>query len=244
MPKLNQINALVTANKSNAEKSVTESYKILQKESLFRGFERTYKPLDENDPERLPAERQRVQYKVADLISQARDKWSEVWDLIYTQDAGNQTAMADLVVGDVTVAKNVPVTTLLYLDKQINDVETFINHIPTPDLAEEWTRDANAGLLRTKESTTVRTKKVEEYKVIVQATKEHPAQTAKTVEDRISGHWNRISYSGEMSTDAKTKLQERVKQLKDSIKVAREQANMVQVEKMTIGSAVFGFLFG
>src|SRR6478609_9194664 len=98
MPKLNQVNALVTARKGEAEKTVTELYKLIQKEQLFAGRERTYRPLDEVNGQKLPAESQRVQQRADDLIRQAREKWTEVWNLVATQDAGNQAAYADVVV--------------------------------------------------------------------------------------------------------------------------------------------------
>ena len=44
MPKLNQVNAIVSARKSEAEKAVHEIVKLLQKEQLFSGRERTYRP--------------------------------------------------------------------------------------------------------------------------------------------------------------------------------------------------------
>jgi len=90
VPKLNQINAIVTARKGDAEKQITEIYKLVQKDALFAGRERTYRPLDEVNGQKLPAESQRVQQRADDLIRQAREKWTELWNLVYTQDTGNQ----------------------------------------------------------------------------------------------------------------------------------------------------------
>ncbi len=68
MPKLNQINALVSARKNEAEKHVTELYKLVQKDALFVGRERTYRPLDEVNGQKLPPESQRVQQRADDLV--------------------------------------------------------------------------------------------------------------------------------------------------------------------------------
>jgi hypothetical protein len=78
VPKLNQINAIVTARKGDAEKQVTELYKLVQKDQLFAGRERTYRPLDEVNGQKLPPESQRVQQRVDDLVGQARAKWTEL----------------------------------------------------------------------------------------------------------------------------------------------------------------------
>ena len=74
MAKLNQVNAIVTARKGDAEKQVAELNKLVQKDQLFSGRERTYRPLDEVNGQKLPAESQRVQQRVDDLVRQARDK--------------------------------------------------------------------------------------------------------------------------------------------------------------------------
>ena len=98
MPKLNQINAIVSARKNEAEKHITELYKLIQKDTLFVGRERTYRPLDEVNGQKLPPESQRVQQRADDLVRQAREKWIELWNLVLTQDTGNQAARADVVV--------------------------------------------------------------------------------------------------------------------------------------------------
>lgn len=159
MPKLNQINALVTGRKSEVEKGVTEIYKVLQKPELFMGREGVYRPDDEANGEKLPREHQKVQHTVNDLLHTAQLKWTELWDLSATQDTANQKAKANIEVDGTLVLADVPVTTLLFLEKQINDVESMITKIPTPDAAEDWTYDGNVGLLRSQVTISARTRK-------------------------------------------------------------------------------------
>jgi hypothetical protein len=244
MPKLNQVNALVTARKGEAEKAVTELYKLIQKDVLFAGRERTYRPFDEVNGQRQPPESQRVQQRADDLIRQARDKWAEVWNLVYTQDVGNQQAKADIVIDGKTVLADVPVTFLLYLDKQVNDLETFVSKLPTPDPAEEWSHDPNTGLLRTRATESLRTSKEPTVIVRYEATKEHPAQTELFTKDVPVGTWTQIQYSGCIPADRKNQLLERVKKLHDAIKVAKEQANLLELERQKAAEAVFGYVFG
>ncbi len=244
MPKLNQVNAIVTARKGDAEKQITELYKLIQKESLFGGRERTYRPLDEVNGQKLPPESQRVQQRVDDLIRQAREKWAELWNLVYTQDTGNQQAKADIVVDGRTILPNVPVTSLLFLDKQVNDLETFISKLPTPDPAEEWTHDPNTGLLRGRATESVRTSKEPTVIVKYDATKEHPAQTELFTKDVPVGTWTQILYSGSLPADRKNAILARVRKLHDAIKVAKEQANLLEVERLKVGEPLLGFVFG
>jgi hypothetical protein len=244
VPKLNQVNAIVTARKGDAEKNVTELYKLIQKEQLFAGRERTYRPLDEVNGQKLPPESQRVQQRADDLIRQAREKWTELWNLVLTQDAGNQQAKADIVVDGRVILANVPVTTLLFLDKQVNDLQTFVSKLPTPDPAEEWTHDPNTGLLRSRATESVRTSKEPTVIVKYDATKEHPAQTELFTKDVPVGTWTQILYSGCIPTDRKNAILARIRSLQDAIKVAKEQANLLEVERQKAGEPLLGFVFG
>ncbi|QJX00691.1 DUF7873 family protein [Frigoriglobus tundricola] len=244
MPKLNQINALVTSRKGDAEKQITELYKLIQKEQLFAGRERTYRPLDEVNGQKLPPESQRVQQRADDLVRQAREKWTELWNLVLTQDTGNQSARADIVVDGKVILANVPVTSLLFLDKQVNDLETFVSKLPTPDPAEEWTHDPSTGLLRGKTTESLRTSKEPTVIVKYEATKEHPAQTELFTKDVPVGTWSQILYSGCIGTDRKNAILTRVRKLQDAIKLAREQANLLEVERQKAGEPLLGFVFG
>src|SRR4051794_4545314 len=84
-PKLNQIIAVAAGRKADVAKTVTELYHVIQKEGLFDGISRTYKPRAE-DGEALPSESKHVQKKVKDLIKEATDAWTELFDVTLTQD--------------------------------------------------------------------------------------------------------------------------------------------------------------
>lgn len=243
MPKLNQINAILTSRKSETEKEVTEIYKLIQKDALFAGRERTYRPIDEEKGQKLPAESQRVQHRAEDLIRKVVGKWTEVWNLVLTQDTGNQTAKANVEVDGQVVLADVPVTTLLFLDKQLNDLETFLSKIPTPDPSEEWSHDPNTGLLRSKVSESIRTSKEPTVIVKYEATKEHPAQTEIFTKDVAVGTWSQILYSGCLQADRKDALLARVRKLQEAVKTAREQANLIEVERKSI-KPLLEFVFG
>ncbi len=244
MPKLNQVNAIVSGRKAECEKAITEMYKLIQKDQLFNGRERTYRPTDEVNGQKQPPESQRVQQRADDLIRQAVAKWAELWNLIYTQDLGNQQAKADVIVADKVLLLQVPVTFLLFLDKQVNDLETFISKLPTPDPAEEWSHDANSGLLRSKSTESLRTSKEPTVIVKYEATKDHPAQTELFTKDVPVGTWTQILYTGSLTTDRKNAILDRIKKLQEGVKLAKEQANMQEVERQKIADALFAYVFG
>ena len=244
MAKLNQINALLTARKGDADKQVNELGKLVQKEALFAGRERTYRPLDEVNGQKLPPESQRVQQRADDLIRQPREKWTELWNLVLTQDTGNQSAKADIAVDGRTILAGVPVASLLFLDKQVNDLEAFVTRLPTPDPAEEWSHDPNTGLLRSRAAESLRTSKEPTVIVKYEATKEHPAQTELFTKDVPVGTWTQILYSGSLAADRKNAILGRIRKLQEAIKLAKEQANLLEVERRKAGEPILDFVFG
>lgn len=243
MPKLNQINAILTSKKGEVEKEVTEVYKLVQKEVLFAGRERTYRPMDEVNGQKLPSESQRVQQRAEELIRKAVAKWTEVWNLVLTQDTGNQKAFADIKVDGQIVMGGVPVTSLLYFDKQLNDLETFVSKLPTPDPAEEWNHDPNSGLLKSKATESIRTSKEPTVIVKYDATDKHPAQTELFTKDIPVGTWTQILYTGALSSDKKEAILARVRKLQVAVKEAREQANLQEVERQSV-RPLLEFAFG
>jgi len=243
MPKLNQVNAILAARRGEAEKAVSEIVKLLQKEQLFNGRERTYRPLDEVNGQRLPPESQKVQQRVDQLIEQASTRWTELWNLVSTQDVGNQQARADIVIDGTVILANVPVTTLLFLDKQLTEVENFVAKLPTPDPSEEWGHDPNSGLLKSQANESLRTQKEPAVFVKYEATKEHPAQTEYYMKDVPVGTWRQILYSGCIQTDRKNAILARLKKLQDAVKHARERANLIDVERQKAAEPLLSYLF-
>jgi hypothetical protein len=242
-PKLNQVIAVAAGRKADVAKGVTELYHTLQKESLFDGISRTYKPRAE-DGESLPAESKHVQKRSRDLIKEATDVWTELFDVTLTQDRGNCQARADVVVDGKTILREVPVTTLLFLEKQLHDVATFVGKLPVPDPAALWEYDQRQDCLATTPTQTVRTKKVPKAFVKYEATKEHPAQVEVFHEDVIVGDWTTILYTGRISAREKNEILVRLRKLQDAVKVARETANAIEIEPQKMGEAVFQCIFG
>lgn len=242
-PKLCEVIAVATGRKGETQKAVTEMYHKLQKGELFDGLSRTYKPRDE-DGEALPGEQKSPQLRVKDLIGEASDKWAELFDVTLTLDAGNCTAKSDIVVDDVVVMAQVPVTTLLFLEKQLGDVKSFISKIPVPDPSLTWQHDANQDLLATAPIQTVRTQKKQKAIVLYDATDKHPAQTQLITEDVSAGDWTVIHYTSRISTRERNKMLDRVNKLIDAVKTARERANSIHVPKLKGGADLLKFVFG
>lgn len=242
--KLHELIAVEKGVKARAYGALTEYHKLIQKAELFAGMSRSYQKRDE-DGEDLPGESKRVQNTVREVLSAVKLSQTELYDLTAQKDIANCTAKAPVVIDGVEIIPELPVTTLLFLEKQLTDLRTFILALPILDEAEAWNFDANSGLYRSDAVQTHRTKKTQRPIVLYDATEKHPAQTQLITDDVIVGFWTMVKQSGALPKPEKMKLAARVEKLLDAVKAARERANSSAVaEKPGIGSRVFGYLFG
>jgi len=242
--KLNQIIALTAGKKTRVQKEITEVYKNIQKNDLMLGITRTYTPLDVEHGEKLPPEKKFVQLRVKDAIHTVKTEMSDLFDVVATQDWANTVAKADVKVDGAVLLAGAPVTYLLFLEKQLVDIHTFIEKLPTLDPAEKWHYSQDADCFASEPSTGIKTKKIMKSHVKYEATKEHPAQVDTYTEDVTVGHWNTVKFSGAIAAKEKNEMLERVRKVQDAVKCAREEANCAAVDHKKVGNPLLSFVFG
>lgn len=242
--KLHQLVALVKSKKSKYEKEITEIYHQLQKGPLFQGLSRQYKPKSE-EGEQLPPENKLLQKRVAPTLKELKDVSLDAWNCVAQHDITNTQAKANIVVDGVTLAENMPVTLLVWLEKRFEHLYTIIDAIPVLDSAEGWIYDENQEVYRTAPAITQRTSKVQKPIVLFPATKEHPAQTQLVTEDIVAGYWETTKLSGAMPLTEKKKLLDKIRKLKEAIILAREEANKTDVvPKQNWAEKLFEYVLG
>lgn len=245
MTKLNQIIAIEKGVKSQAQRTVTDLYHTISKKPLFEGMNRVYQPKDD-EGEKLPPESAPVQFKSKEVIDSLIAAETRLIDITATKDTANSKAKADIVLQDtgVTIAQDVPVTTLIFLEKRLEDLAAFVGRLPVLDSTVHWTYDNNKGLYAADQVQTVRTKKVPRNHVLAEATKEHPAQVQMFTEDIIVGTWTKVDVSGALPADKIAEISSRVEKLREAVKFAREAANMTDVQDVKPGEAILNYIFG
>lgn len=243
MPKLNQILAVEKNIKNKRENEFTAIYQQMAKPDLLAGLARTYQPKVEGG-ETFPPENKVVQLKADEALRRLREGYAELFDVTGQKDLTNCTARADIIVDGQVLLTNVPATHLLFIEKRLVDIINFIGKLPVLSPDEQWARDHSQGLWRTEPVETIKTKKVEDWKVVVPATKEHPAQTQKMVEDVVVGTWKTVKYSGALTAAQRDELLTRAEKLQKAVKFAREEANQTTAATLPSGSAVLGYIFG
>lgn len=244
MAKLNQIIAVEKGVKSTSTAAISDLYKKAQKPDLFGGLTKVYAPLNEEDTEKLPGESKRVQLKVPGVVDAVANAMSELLNITARKDWTNCDASAPIVVDGKTLIDAVPVTYLLFLEKQVTDIRTFVANLPILDEGEIWSFDPNAGLWKTALTATHRTKKVPRPITLAAATEHHPAQVQLLQEDIYVGNWNLTKMSGAIPLTVRIRLLESVEKLLIAVKEAREAANMAEVvSPPDVAGAIFGYLF-
>lgn len=242
MPKLCQVIAIEKGVKAQAHGVKSELYKIIQKPELFHGFTKVYQPREDGDD--LPSERKNMQYTTKGVLRDLRAALRDMFTVVARHEWTNGHAEADIVVDGQVLAAKVPVAYLLFLEKELTDMRTFIDKLPVLDSADDWRDDPVTGAYKTEPAQTHRTKKVQKALVLYPATAEHPAQTQLVSEDVVAGYWSTVKQSGALPSPDQAALAQRVEALLRAVKEAREAANtMEEMPAPDIAQTVLGYIF-
>lgn len=241
MTRLSQIIAVEKSVKSDTSRRITDLHRDVQKPQLLSGLSRSYRPRAE-DGAALPPESTRVQLTADDVLAEAAAVMTRLFDVTLTKDSANTAAVADVMVDGRAILVSVPVTYLLFLEKQLTDLHTFLAKLPVLDPSEEWQFDEARGCWASVPASTVRTKKVPRNHVVAEATQQHPAQVQVYTEDVPEGDWTTVKFSGALPASRQRQLLERLVKLQHAVKYAREEANATEISDARAGEKVFGYL--
>jgi hypothetical protein len=242
MPKISQILAIEKPKKTSVNKDITELHRLTQQSSLMTGHVKVFAPKEE-DGESFPNDERKVQHLHQDVLDELVDKLGGLMDVTATKDWSNCKARADVVVNGQTFLEKVPVTFLLFLEKELTDLHTFVSKMVELDPAQNWTYDPNSGQYRSDSTTSHKTKKLQKPIVLYDATDKHPAQTQLITEDVVIGHWTTTHFSGAIPRPKKRKFLERITELHEAVKFARETANSLEADEQKVGRRILGHIF-
>ena len=245
MTKLNQLLAIEKGVAGAAARALTDAYQLAQKSAVFTGLNRVYTPKDD-DGDRLPSESTRVQQTVTGLVRSVTPRLAAWLNVEWEKDTANTRAKADVVVDGATLVADAPVTYLLWLEKRLIDLRTFVEKWPTLDPAEVWAPEPITGLYATPAQETTRSQKVMKALVLYPATDKHPAQTKEYTVDVPVGTWATTKLSGAVAQSEKNAALDRVEKLLAAARAAREAANSIDVttDAAEPGRAITDYVFG
>jgi len=136
-----------------------------------------------------------------------------------------------------------PTAFLLYMEKELESLKTFLSKMPVRDPATAWEdTQGQAGIANSPTAVSSQGRKVQEPIVLAPATIEHPAQAQLITKDVIIGQWESKTFTGAMTPDRKRELLSRVTTLAIAVKTARLEANSTVVENRAAAANLFSFL--
>jgi hypothetical protein len=248
MSKLHEILAVDSSLKGQAQKMRLDLQATLEKKRhLFVKKLTTFTPAVEGGQTET-REQSDLQTTVKQEVAWLTGIIVKAIDSSFAIDTANTVAKADIVLEDGTILyKDVPSTALLQLEKRLKEVSEFIHAIPTLDPAKGFVEDpaTGDGIYKAREIVKDSTKKVEEFVVIVQPTKEHPAQTAKVTKDIKAGTILEQEWSSLITPSTKAELLTRAETLFRAVTQARSRANdtVVDTKQNKIGEKLLGYIF-
>jgi hypothetical protein len=251
-PHLYELLAVEQEKKAGAERARSQSLETFRaNQAHFTGMRRTFKPfaVDEAKGE-LPGERLEAETHLVKTVAEELEKTLNItadsFDVSLQIDEGNTQARADLVVDGETIATNLPATFLLQLEKRLREVRIMFKDIPTFDPVRIWAADASADkpqVLRAEPVVTLRKQRTRKYKVMYEATKEHPAQIDVVEVEEPVGEIRSYDWTGMLSPGKKAALLQATDDLIEAVKAARSRANSVETDpQQKIASRVFQHL--
>ncbi len=243
--KLHELLAVEASLKGQADSVVKETMtNFTKKQHLFTGKTRKYQPVDD-DGEKFPEESVEMATTVPDRLKYTFDALIPALDVTFQKEVTNTEAVADVEVNGEVLFKDMPATALLTLESELKKLRQLLLKAPTLEPGKGWTKEqAVVNTWKSKEIVTVKTKKVEDFKVIVQPTEKHPAHVEKITEDKTVGHWHTTDISGEITSNDKHEMLARLDNLAREVKRARARANQVTASKRKIGKTLLDFIKG
>ena len=238
---LSQVLATEPGIRTKTDTEGADLKRVLGKDVLVTGQARVYTP-DEGGLQ-LPDDSKLVQVKVPEVLGRLAFLMTDLFDTVLTKEASNAVAKADLVIDGKPLLAAVPVTYLLFLTHQLDELAKFVDGIPTLDPAFRWEWNEGTEQFETGEIETIQKAKTRGVQVLYPATPEHPAQVESFIDDAPVGRWRTRKISGAIYASRKRELADRVDRLRAAVKSAREKANTIEATERTAGAAVFGYLF-
>lgn len=243
MTKLHQLVAVEKDVKAAEGRKLTAAYHAAQKPALFNGFDKTYTPAVDGGRV-LPPERLITQASVVNLLDSVFAAQARIIDLAATKDAANQQATAAIVVDGAAITVALPVTTLLWLEKQLVDIRTFATSLPTLATDDLWMWDSGNGSWHSSPVTSLRQVDEPQFITVAPATDKHQATVVEKKRNVVEGTWTTVKRSTAMPATRRQALLDRVDKLIVAVKTAREEANSIDVVNVEPGADIMRYLFG
>ncbi len=246
MSKLHEILAVEGDLEGVAKKIVKEATETFTKRTEhFRAGTRVLKMFDENRKQENTTEQAPMATTVHKKLGYVAHQVAKFYDVMAAKDFTNTNAKADFVVDGTVMLKDAPATFLLGLENRLKQMRQMYECIPTLNPAQEWELDPTKGDGVYKDvhgDIRQKTEKQVMSKIVAEATTQHKAQVETWNADIPVGEVKVEAWSSALTPHEKSNILERLDNLIQAAKKARQRANCALVEKVEIGEAIFTYL--
>lgn len=245
---LGQVIAVERATRQQDNNVGKEFQKYLPKEEHWKGSRKIYRHFDAEAPEaerNVPDEYQAVHLRVEDVLDELAKYSAAALDITATKDRTNCDARADIEVDGQVIARDVPISHLLFLQDYFTEWGSTLKLLPVLNPARSWTPvSGERGLHAGEPEKRLRSLKTEEPLVLYDATDKHPAQVKTTIKETPVGEYTTTMLSGAVTEQRKRELLTNLHKLLLAIKDAIARANRTPVTEVTEGEDLLKFLLG
>lgn len=233
----------------HSKRTLDETRKTFGRGEMFKGYVKTLKMHDENreHEEEAGGDIRALPTTVGERLDFTAKAVIRYLDAYLQKETTNQTAKADIIVDDAEIAKNVPATALLGLEKRLHELRGVFEAVPTLDQGTEWDRAPDQGTHIWKSRNPEVRNKTEKSMSVIElspATKEHKAQVQGINKDIVVGKITTHSVSGMVTSAQKSVWLGKIDKLIRAVKQARTRANQAEVVECSIGDALFKYILG
>lgn len=244
MGNLHQLLAVKKDTATRANEVLQETKKVFGSKHLFYGSLKSYQSLTDEVEMAIPEEVENLSYTIGEKLVWFAEEFGRHVDVEYQIDLSNENAMADVNVPGLSLT-NVPATFLLELTSFLEKVRKVYATVPVLDPKYKWEIDPQrgSGVFQISEpEESYRTKKVHQHKILVEPTKEHPAQIREWTEDQQVGRYTKRIWSGAITAHQKATLLGRIDLLLIAAKKALSEANNAEHVNTKIADRIFNYL--
>jgi len=249
MGKLHELLAVESDVKGLQKKINSETEKAFEdKNKYFEGKVKTYVAFDSNDKDCPETEKKFPVYTVKEKIAYHLDHFQKLVDVIHQQETTNTLAKADVILVDEdgneeTLLTNVPVVSLLNLERELGELRRVMGKTPTLDPAMNWDKDSSTeNWFKTTPISRTRKRNQKKAIVLYPATDKHPAQTQLIDEDIPVGVFSEEFISSCITPTEKSSFLSKLDKLIVGVKKARARANQADASTDKIGLKITNFL--
>jgi len=192
----------------------------------------------------LPSEHQVVQVDAEDVVQEIKRRLGRLFNLAATKESTNVISFADVIVDGETLLEQVPVTYLLFLERELGNLRHIVADLPTLDPSVRWQQDGQ-GVWATEPYEQVRTRKVlKNHNIWVPPSPEYaqPAQVQTFTEDVIAGYWTVRRFSGALQPTRVRGILDKIDKVARAVRFARERANQTEVIDQRFGEDVLDYI--